>query len=267
MRDYKAIFDELESTLIEVGSQKMAREKIRAELDFYKHLEGKRFTDDEYYTMLVHIIFYSGFRAQTVTEKLPIIDRHFPNYAVVAEYGPEKIQAILRDPEMIRNNKKIKACVEDARLVRSIVGKHGSFQNYIDSFNAAESAANLFRLKEDLQQRLHGLGEITVYHLLTDIGMPVLKPDRVVTRIFTRLGLIESGAGPLVIIEEGRKFANATGLPIRYIDIIFVAYGQVQTKEIGLERGICLEVNPSCSICGARTICEYYAMKRTSTVS
>ncbi len=118
------------------------------------------------------------------------------------------------------------------------------------------------RLKEDLQLRLVGLGEITTYHFLTDIGMPVLKPDRVVTRIFTRLGLVEQDAGPLSIIHEGKKFAEATGLPIRYVDIVFVAYGQVQTKEIGLERGICLEINPSCSVCGAARYCDYYTGSR-----
>lgn len=40
-----------------------------------------------------------------------------------------------------------------------------------------------------LQERFEYLGEITVYHVLTDIGLPVLKPDRVVTRMFARLGI------------------------------------------------------------------------------
>src|SRR5205823_4172284 len=87
------------------------------------------------------------------------------------------------------------------------------------------------------------------------------KPDRVVKRIFARLGLAEEDATPMVMIDEGRKFAQATGLPIRYIDIIFVYYGQMQAKEVGLEHGICLEKSPSCEMCGAKRYCDYYARR------
>jgi DNA-3-methyladenine glycosylase I len=259
MKDYKAIFDGIESTVFEVGSRSLSRDQIESELKPYKHLEGKRLTDHEYYTLLLRIIFYSGFRAQTVSDKLHVIERHFPNYNVVADYDGREIQAILSDPEMIRNRRKIEACVANAKTFKSIISKHGSFQNYIDSFSAATSDANLVRLRDDLQWRFAYLGDITVYHFLTDIGMPVLKPDRVIMRIFTRLGLVKNDTNPVAFVEEGRKFAQATALPIRYIDIVLVAYGQVQTKELGLERGICLESNPSCSICGVSQYCDYYA--------
>jgi DNA-3-methyladenine glycosylase I len=267
MKDYKAIFDGIESTLFEVGSRTVPREQIQAELESCKHLEGKRFTDDEYFTLLVRIIFYAGFKAQIVTDKLAVIGRHFPNYNIVADYGGQEIQAILNDSEMIRNRRKIQACITNAKTFRSIISKHGSFQNFIDSFAATTSEANLIRLREDLQWRLAYLGDITVYHFLTDIGMPVLKPDRVIVRVFTRLGLVENNANPIAFIEEGKKFAQATGLPIRYIDIVFVAYGQVQTKELGLERGICLESNPSCSVCGVSKYCDYYARHHQKTTT
>lgn len=52
MKDYKAIFDGIESTLFEVGSRTLSRDEIRAALEPSKHLEGRRFTDDEYYTNL-----------------------------------------------------------------------------------------------------------------------------------------------------------------------------------------------------------------------
>jgi len=114
-------------------------------------------------------------------------------------------------------------------------------------------------LKEELEYRFAGLGPITTYHVLTDIGLRVIKPDRVICRIFKRLGLIESEEQLLKTVIQGRKFADATGLPIRYIDIVFVSYGQVQSQEFGLSRGICLEKNPLCSACGATAHCRYFA--------
>ena len=134
-----------------------------------------------------------------------------------AEVGDREVQAILSDEQMIKNRNKVRACVENARTVERIVGEHGSFQKYIDSFEATRSDGNLMRLKEEIQQRFSGLGPITAYHFLTSIGMPVLKPDRVIKRIFTRLGLMGKNADDFSFTVEGRKFATATGHPIRYI--------------------------------------------------
>jgi DNA-3-methyladenine glycosylase I len=176
--------------------------------------------------------------------------KHFPDYKTVATYGDDEIRKILDDPEMIRNRRKIQACVKNARAVREIVSKHGSFQRFVDSFAPTKSFENLMLLKEDLEYRFEGLGRVTTYHLLMDIGMPVIKPDRVLCRIFQRLGLIENEGQLLKTVIHARKFAQATGHPIRYIDIVFVAYGQMESREFGITRGICLEENPSCSLCG-----------------
>jgi DNA-3-methyladenine glycosylase I len=262
MRDYKNIFNAIETTIFEIGSKKVPLEQIRAELEPYKHLEGHAFTDDEYYTMLVHIVFYAGFNAQTVTNKLSVIDHHFPSYRLVADYTDDDVNLILNDVNMIRNRSKVQACIANAKEFRNVIGENGSFHKWIESFSATQSDANLVRLKDELERRFAWLSSTTALHFLTDIGMPVLKPDRVVRRIFSRLGLADEDAAAAVMINEGRKFAEATGLPIRYIDIVLVAYGQMQTKEIGIERGICLDKNPSCSLCGITKHCQYFARSR-----
>jgi DNA-3-methyladenine glycosylase I len=259
MKDYCAIFNRVESTLIRVGSRNLPADKIHARLGEFKKLEGKTFSDADYYWILVYVVFYSGFKAATVSAKLDAIRHHFPDYRTVADYGEDDIERILTDPKMIRNRRKVQACVENAQTFRRIVLGQGSFQAYITSFSPTTSFENLMLLKEELQHRFSGLGEITTYHVLTDIGLPVLKPDRVICRIFRRLGLIESEKQLLKTVIQGRKFAQATGHPIRYIDIVFVAYGQVQSMGLGLERGICLAENPACSLCGVKGYCQYYA--------
>jgi DNA-3-methyladenine glycosylase I len=256
MTEYKAIFERTESTLINIGSQNVSENEIRANLDAFKRLEGKTFTDSEYYWILVRVIFFAGFKAATVNARLDLIRQHFPDYHTVSAYGDNKITDILNDPNMIRNRRKVQSCVDNAKTFKSIISENGSFQSYIDSFRPAASFENLMLLKEELEYRFSGLGRITTYHFLTDIGMPVLKPDRVICRIFKRLGLIESEKQLLKTVIQGRKFAEATNQPIRYIDIVFVAYGQMEFKEFGLNSGICLENNPSCSLCGVRNYCK-----------
>ena len=160
---------------------------------------------------------------------------------------------------MIRNELKIQGIINNSKVFKTIVNKHKSFKNYLELFNVSESFENLLLLKEELQYKFEFLGEITVFHLLTDLGFPVLKPDRVLTRIFKRLDLIENERQLLKTIIQGRKFANATGNHIRYVDIIFVTYGQMGKKNSeGLERGICLAQNPQCSLCQINEHCSFF---------
>jgi hypothetical protein len=98
------------------------------------------------------------------------------------------------------------------------------------------------------------MGPITSFHFLTDIGFNVIKPDRVLMRIFFRLGLVQSETDYVTAIIVGRRFSEATGYPIRYIDIIFVSYGQIDLEKL---TAICTTVSPKCHLCGVSKYCHY----------
>jgi len=159
---------------------------------------------------------------------------------------------------MISHERKILACIANAKTFASLISKHGSIKNYIDSYSPTESFENLLLFKEALETSFAYLGGITVYHFMTDIGLPVLKPDRVMCRIFERLGLLENQRQLLKAVIQGRRFSDATGLPIRYIDIVFVAYGQVKSDEIGISEGICM-TKPRCGECRIQDYCRFMA--------
>jgi DNA-3-methyladenine glycosylase I len=260
MTAYKDIFDKAEKTL--------KQQSWFSDAEFeqcygrFKKFESRTRTDQEIFEMLAMIPFYSGFRASTVENKEKIILGHLGNYKAVCQYTDNDLQRIVTDPEMIKNKGKINACIANAKLFKDIVDEYGSFQNYLDHFDSDASSDNLVLLKEELQHRFHYLGDTTVYHFLTDLGFNVLKPDRVLSRIFKRLGLIESEAQLSKTVIQGRQFAKATGLPIRYIDIIFVKYGQQgESNMFGLKNGICLEKNPKCDACGLTEYCNYHKSK------
>lgn len=258
---YKEVFQKLEQSLIEYGSAHRPKDEIRAALEAYKHQENRAFSDGEYYATLVDVAFYSGFRAATVEERHARIYHWFGDYQAVADYGEKEVTAILTDPGMIRNRRKIEACVANAKVMRDLVAQYGSFRQYIDSFRASESFENLLLLKEELEAKFRYLGGITVYHFLMEIGMGVLKPDRVIGRIFHRLGLTDHEEQYLKTVTQGRKFAQATHLPIRYIDIVFVSYGQARFTEFGIDRGICL-AEPRCDVCGITEYCHEFQKRR-----
>jgi DNA-3-methyladenine glycosylase I len=152
---------------------------------------------------------------------------------------------------------KIKACIANAIIFNNIINTHGEFINYLKSFGDLNEGITLERLKDDLR-KFDFLGPITAYHFMLDLGLKVWKPDRVIRRILKRLGLIDNLEDIGQAITVGREIADQVGLPIRYIDIVFVKYGQMGEEEsFGLPTGICLEKNPRCSICEVQEFCTF----------
>lgn len=230
-------------------------QEFEDEFSRFKNYENRDISDNEYYRLLVDIIFYSGFKASTVDKYLDVIHSHFEDYEIVAKYNLDQVEEIKNDKNMIQNKAKIDACIRNAVRIKKIVEKYGSFKKYIDSFKPNSSDECLFKLKKSLEKNFSFIGGTTSYHFMTDIGLNVLKPDRVILRIFYRLGLIDNEEDLFSAVKVGRSFSRATKLPIRYIDIIFVSYGQLNQEKMEC---ICSEKNPKCLKCGVKNYCNYY---------
>src|ERR1700728_1050310 len=111
---YRQIFEKAEETFLAYGSKRVPLSELRERLDRFKTFEGRKLSDAEFFSILVSIVFYSGFKAATVSAKLPVIRGHFPDYKTVAAYTKNDIARILHDPDMIRHPRKIEACVHNA---------------------------------------------------------------------------------------------------------------------------------------------------------
>lgn len=260
--NYRDIFSKIERSLREYSS--LDQESFLAGFRRYNEFTFSKLSDEAYFNIMKMVVFYSGFSAVTVDNREASIDFHLPDYESVMSYNDQKISFILSDSQMIKNRSKVLAVTKNARAFSKIIRKYGSFHEYIDSFSPIRSFENLMLLKEELQYSFDYFGETTVYHFLTDIGLPVIKPDRVITRIFKRLAIIESEKQLLKTIIQGRKFAEATNNTHRYVDIVFVKYGQEgRNKKFLIEDGICLEHNPKCNFCQVSEYCEYYKTQHT----
>jgi len=258
MEELSAIFFGIKKTLLDYSDCSV--EEFNNEFDRFKHFEGKHFSDNDYYVILVYVTFYSGFTASTVERYREGINKYFCDYQKVMQYDNYIFNKIANDKSMIKNKLKIKACIENAKRVDGIVKHFGSFENYINSFEPDKSDENLFVLIKDLQ-KFGFLGNRTTFHFMMDIGLNVLKPDRVIVRIFERLGLINKIDESKYklndyfdVVKVGRMFSEATGLPIRYVDVVFVIYGQL---DHALVNSVCSKENPRCDICGVSMYCNY----------
>ena len=255
--DYKDLIYRMEATLKRQSS--LSDDEFCTIFGKFKNYNYKKDSDEGLFWKLVQVIFYSGMKAAIVTSKLPALKKYLYDYNLVKDYKKEQIDRILNDPNIIRNRSKIEACVNNAIIYNEIINKYDSFSNYIESFGNTGKESVLERIKNDLR-RFEFLGPITAYHFMLDMGLKVWKPDRVICRILNRLGLLDDIQNIEQAVKQGREIADQVGEPIRYIDIIFVKYGQQGDEEpFGLKTGICLEKNPRCSICGIIDYCKFKA--------
>ncbi len=251
--DLAALFRTMEDSL--AASSAWSREAFFESIGWTKkRKDPTAFSDNQVFSQLVVVTFFSGIKADMVTKRIKRIEEHLNDYRRVKDFKQADLDRFLADPGTIHHEQKLRACVANAKALDALVRQHGSFARYLEGFGANR----LLELRDDLRLRFKYLGERTVYHFMMELGLPVLKPDRVVSRILTRLGLID-GPGQLAqALQVGSALVEATGHPIRYVDIVLVMYGQVTNETVGIHQGICLEKAPRCSACGLTEYCAYF---------
>ncbi len=251
--DLKKLFSLAEETIIQSSSWK--RESFLKSIQWTKDKSDYRsMSEQDVWIQLLSVVFYSGIKADMVMKKIPAIKEHLGDYLLVKDFTQADIDKFLADKRVIRNRKKLQACIHNAKVLYQLSEKYGSFTSYIDSIGAS----NIDIIRNDLRQRFKYLGPRTSLHLMMELGLPVLKPDLVICRMFTRLGLIDDEKQLDQAVEVGTQFAWATGHPIRYIDIVFVMLGQAANTSTGIEKGVCLGEHPRCSACKLTDYCVYY---------
>ena len=211
-------------------------------------------TDKAIYKKIVAVTFFSGFKTVIVESRLRYVHKHFGDPKKAAVYSEKEIKRILRDKNIIRNNGKIRASRDNAKKMLELAKEHGTVKKWILGFKAFDDDERLANLIRELRKKFDYLGPRTVYHPLTDWGFPVVKPDRMVTRVLYRLGFIPSEDDSARNIEAiqttCRRFARLTGYSIRYVDSVFVTIGQVGGADI------CRDNEPRCDLCYLEPYCR-----------
>lgn len=102
------------------------------------------YEDQGIFEFLVLETFQAGLSWITILRKRENFRKAFDdfNYETIAKYSEEKIQELLRDPGIIRNNLKVRATVTNAQAFLRIQKEYGSFSKYIWSYVNYEPVQN-----------------------------------------------------------------------------------------------------------------------------
>jgi len=73
--------------------------------------------------------------------------------AVVAQFGPAKVEELLADPGIVRNRLKIAAAIQNAKAFLATQEEFGSFDTYIWQFIGGQPRTNAWRSLHEIPAR------------------------------------------------------------------------------------------------------------------
>lgn len=108
---------------------------------YHDHVYGVPMEDDRLlFERLVMEINQAGLSWVTILKKQENFKKAFDDYDLekMAHYGEDKIDELLQNEGIIRNQLKIRAVIHNAKVVLQLIEKHGSFKAWLDIHHPAE---------------------------------------------------------------------------------------------------------------------------------
>lgn len=236
------------------------RKDFETELSRVKSQTHVDKTDAEYFREIVKLVYDAGFRGSVVEKYKGELSEAFSDYDFMAVARKDFRNLLAKSP--IKNRKKVKGCLKNARQMVKLVSEYGSFEAYLRSFGDVEHDIEAFlRMQRDMRSRFAYLGPTNFYGFMKYIGFDVLKPDLHVTRIMSRLGLVSSPKpGQEEVLKEAWRIRDATHEKLRVIDQVFYTYGSADHGRV--KTAVCGD-KPRCKECYLPEYCSYYKRLHT----
>lgn len=126
--------------------------------------------DQGYLDAMSRAIFTAGLNWSMMENKWPSFRKAFADFspAKVAKLSEREVAALMKNPGIVRNEKKIRATVENAKTILDLEKEFGSVKGYLDSYGKREG-----KLQEDLQYKFKHMGPSTARMFLWMVGYPL----------------------------------------------------------------------------------------------
>ncbi|MBA3532432.1 MAG: DNA-3-methyladenine glycosylase I [Ardenticatenales bacterium] len=132
--------------------------------------------------------FQAGLSWEVVLKKRPAFRHAFDHFApaLVAAYGPERVDTLLAEEGIIRNRRKVEAAIQNARACLAVQARYGSFAAYLWDFvdgvplqnhwqheaeRPAQTPLSVTISRDMKQHEFSFVGPITVYAFMQAVGL------------------------------------------------------------------------------------------------
>ncbi len=152
----------------------------------YHDNEWGRMPDNEHdlYELFILETFEAGLSWECILNKRENLRAAFCGFDIekVCSFDEQKKEELMKNPGIIRNRAKIKACIDNSRIYKLITEEFGDFKNYLTSFTGGlitkepdltiTSSPLSDAISADLRQRgMKFVGTVTIYAFLQATGI------------------------------------------------------------------------------------------------
>jgi 3-methyladenine DNA glycosylase Tag len=223
---------------------KISKYKInetREMMEYYRNITLDNMTNSEIYAEICWIVYSSGFRYDIIKKYWNLIEKEFYYFDInkVASFIDDVVEYSHRicKNSGFNNVRKAQWCIKNA--VRFIELDHekinyGGLKGYLlelskkEPYELIEMAPLLI---EEL--KLNGIGKITIFHLMKNIGINIFKPDIHVRRILLNLGLIsKENLSIKEIYYIMKDVSEKMQIDLVELDTLLFSYGRIFGDEI-----------------------------------
>lgn len=267
----------------------LRRARVRRHL---AKMDGLRFnpnlSDEDFWKIAAMKPFYAGKRASAVDERVPhMLKKYLGDREALDSKewneGGKKFVKFLKDSENYRHKPALKKVIRAARRINE--WKRVNNRSIIDFYTYRRGDISTPEALRQIHEHLQGdlrFGAVTIFHLMTELGFEVVKPDRVLNRSTVRMGWIngyeKNGAryplDPDITTKRAtslgsdadflwalqgvyRDISEASGVSMRSLDYIVVKLGQEPDEKGGFARTVCHAKKPLCHLCSVKPMCAY----------
>lgn len=140
------------------------------------------YDDEQLFEMLILELFQSGLSWECVLNKREAFRAAFDGFdpQKICGYDAQKVENLLADPGIIRNQRKIRAAITNARVFLEIQREKGSFSDYLWGWTQGRIIAETGKtcsslsdaIAKDLKKRgMQMVGSTTIYAYLQAVGV------------------------------------------------------------------------------------------------
>ena len=134
-------------------------------------------------------LFQAGLSWKTILHKREAFRAALDGFDVekIAAYGPEKVEELMGNPEIIRNRRKIEGMIVNAGIVLEIRKEYGSFTEYLWHFTDGKTIPEPIDVtaddlsddvSKDMKKRgMKFAGSVTVFSFLQSVGIIYSHPE------------------------------------------------------------------------------------------
>jgi 3-methyladenine DNA glycosylase Tag len=137
---------------------------------------GKKPTlDDQFFESMTRIIFQAGLSWKMMDKKWPAFSDAFSNFSIksITQFTERDVHRLLENKEIIRNQQKIRATIQNAKEFTKISEEAGSFRNYLDNLLKEHGVEGTEKI---LQKRFRRIGHTSYRMFMWAIGEDVSHP-------------------------------------------------------------------------------------------